>query len=406
LGIKANIDFSKYINILLVIHAFALPVSKALNVATTILLILLWMIEGNFKKKIITLKKDYFLLALTALVFYSLLSVLWNPGDKLLALEYIQKYYHFLIIPIIITSLKVDYIKPIISAFLLAIAISEVMSYGIFLELWQYKDVLPSDPSPFMGHTDYSVYLAFTLMILLSRVFELGISLKVKLFYVFSFLLVTSNLFINGGRTGQVLFLVSVFILAYFQVKNKFLAISVSLLLMTTLVLGAYNISPNFHKRANDLITDVKLVTNKDFTKNFGQRVSFWYIGSHIFYDNFFLGTGINNGTRQLTQYNEKLQIKTINFEGTIVSDVHNIFLMYAIQLGIIGLILISLVFYFLFKSSINSPHKYLHFLFVFIFFGFSNVGNTLHTLDSMVLFAMFTGVFEVISRSNYTKAL
>jgi len=402
LEIKYNYDYSKYINYLLVVHAFSLPISKALNVTTTLLIILLWILDANFKDKFILIQKNIFTFTILIFILFSLASVLWNPGDKIEALLYIKKYYHFLIIPIILTSLKIHYIKHIISAFLLAIFISEIMSYGIFFELWTYKNISPSDPSPFMGHIDYSVYLAFSLMILLNKVLNKDTAIGLKYFYLFSFLLIIVNLFMNGGRTGQLLFILSTFLFLFLNLKNKFISILISTTLILSILVVAYQVSPNFQNRANQLKVDISKISQKDFTGSFGQRVSFWYIGSHIFLDNIILGTGINNETTNMYLYQKSLNLHTIDFSNSQLSDVHNIFIMYAMQLGILGLLLILGIFYFLLKDALVSKNRNLYMIFIFIFFGFSNASNTFHTLDSMTFFAMFTGLFTAMNRLNY----
>ena len=259
-AISKRMNLNKYINYLFILHSFAIPISKALTVLTTVLIILLYILEGNFTEKIKILKQNKFILFLFLFLAFSLLSILWNPSSKYEALLYYKKYYHFLLIPIMITSLKKEYISYIITAFLGAIAISEIMSYGIFFEIWKYKDVSPEYPTPFLGHIDYSVYLSFTLMILLSRVFRENILLKEKIFYILSFLLVTSNLFLNGGRTGQVLFIFALFLFLFLKIKNKLYSIIISSILLISILFTAYNLSPNFRNRSNLLMHDMQSI--------------------------------------------------------------------------------------------------------------------------------------------------
>jgi O-antigen ligase len=279
------------------------------------------------------------------------------------------------------------------------------MSYGIFFEIWKYKDVLPTDPSPFLGHIDYSVYLCFTLILLLSRVFRENIFLKEKIFYILSFLLVTSNLFLNGGRTGQVLFIFSLFLFLFLKIKNKLYSIIISSVLLISILFTAYNISPNFRNRSNELRHDIQsIIINNNFQGSFGQRIALWYIGSHVFLDNPIIGTGINNEVNDIQLYCDKLKIKTNNLQH--FSDVHNTFIMYAMQLGIVGLILFIMIFYYALKIPLDKKYRDLNLVFLFIFIGFSNASNTFHTLDSMVFFAMFSGLFATISHLNYKEDL
>ena len=196
------INFNKLTNIFFICFAFSIPISKALVSLFMLLMILSWLAEGNYLKKLDIIRHDKLSLTFLFLISYSFLSLLWSP-DILYALDFIvRKYWHFLTIPIILTSLKLEYIKYILNAFLASILISEIMSYGIFFEIWTYNNINPTDPSPFINHIDYSIFLAFALMIILTKLYTEN-ELKWKVFYSLYFLTGISNLFINGGRTGQ-----------------------------------------------------------------------------------------------------------------------------------------------------------------------------------------------------------
>ena len=163
------IDYNKFINYFIVLYSFCLPISKAGTTFSAICLILLWFIESNFKVKISLIKSNKFMIVLGTFLLLSFLSIFWS-SDTSFAVDYVRKYWHFLIIPIIYTSLDRSYIKHVFSAFLLGMFISEIVSYGIFFEFWTKEGVSPNDPSPFMDHTNYSIYLAFTVFILMHRI--------------------------------------------------------------------------------------------------------------------------------------------------------------------------------------------------------------------------------------------
>ncbi len=114
---------------------FAYQFLKAGISLSSIIIFLFWILEADFKRKYFEIKNNYFIIAIFIFILYSLIAVLWS-SDKIFALEYVKKYYHFLIIPIIFTSLKKEYIDKVFSAFLLGMLISEITSYGIFFELW------------------------------------------------------------------------------------------------------------------------------------------------------------------------------------------------------------------------------------------------------------------------------
>jgi len=202
------------------------PISRAgISFFTALFIILLIVryyfydntdIKYIFKQKV-TISFALFILASFVSLLYS---DHWLDG-----LRYDIKYWYYVPIILIATTLKKEYIPKTISAFLLGMMISEILSYGIFFELWTWKHGNPSDPTPFMNHLQYSMFLTFTSLLLLNRVF-FETQIKWKIFYFLYFLTVTSNLFLNGGRTGQIAFILSIFLNDNINIKNKVLHIN------------------------------------------------------------------------------------------------------------------------------------------------------------------------------------
>ena len=393
------IDYNKFINYFIVLYSFCLPISKAGTTFSAICLILLWFIESNFKVKISLIKSNKFMIVLGTFLLLSFLSIFWS-SDTSFAVDYIRKYWHFLIIPIIYTSLDRSYIKHVFSAFLLGMFISEIVSYGIFFEFWTKEGVSPNDPSPFMDHTNYSIYLAFTVFILMHRIlFEPLI--KWKIMYGVFMLFSMSNMLVNGGRTGQVAFFVTLFIVAFLNIKNKLTAIFGSIVFVFIVFTSAYNLSPVFHDRINYAFHDIeKMIKDKDFTNSFSIRVSLWIIGTEQFLDNFLIGTGIGDEAVDIQKYVKKYNfIYYDNFQDNYI-DYHNAYVQYSVQLGIFGLILFILLFLNLLKLKFKSIiYRNLNITFISLYLLLSTVGLSLHIMASMTLFALFSGLFNAISR-------
>ena len=393
------IDYNKFINYFIVLYSFCLPISKAGTTFSAICLILLWFIESNFKVKISLIKSNKFMIVLGLFLLLSFLSIFWS-SDTSFAVDYIRKYWHFLIIPIIYTSLNKSYINHVFSAFLLGMFISEIVSYGIFFEIWTKDGVHPHDPSPFMDHTNYSIYLAFTVFILMHRIiFEPLI--KWKIMYGVFMLFSMSNMLVNGGRTGQVAFFVTLFIVAFLNIKNKLTAIFGSIVFVFIVFTSAYNLSPVFHDRINYAFHDIeKMIKDKDFTNSFSIRVSLWIIGTEQFLDNFLIGTGIGDEAVDIQKYVKKYNfIYYDNFQDNYI-DYHNAYVQYSVQLGIFGLILFILLFLNLLKLKFKSIiYRNLNITFISLYLLLSTVGLSLHIMASMTLFALFSGLFNAISR-------
>ena len=399
-----NFDFNRYINYCIVGYAFVLPISKAGITFFEIMMILLWLFEANFKYKIEEIKKSKIIIVLALFLAFSCIAILWS-SDKLFALKYLQKYWHFLVIPVIYTSLNSKYIKHIFAGFFLGMLFTEIVSFGIFFELWQYKKATFSDPSPFMNYSNFSVFLSITSMILLNKIIN-DKNNKYIIMYILFLITTVVNLFIIGGRTGQITFFVTLVIIILSSFKNKIIAIAFSLLLSFLIFITAYNFSSTFENRANRAYQDVKLtlLENNDVYGSFGVRLSLWIIGTNVGYDNFLIGTGIGDENKDLKSYAEKYNFKRYmkpQIERHI--DFHSTYVQYFAQLGIIGLLLVIILMYNLFIIKYKSKiYKNMNNIIFTTFFIFSIVGGILHIMVGMTLFSFFVGILSAISRIEH----
>ncbi len=397
-----DINWTTYINYFLIGYAFCLPISKAgVNIFET-LLFLFWIFEGRWKEKYLILKSNLLVISIALLIFISFIS-LPHASSLEFGLRYIGKYRHFLVIFIILTSLQKEYVKTILSAFLSGMLISEIISYGIFFEWWHFKDVPPNDPSPFMSHTDYSIYLSFTAMILLVRILDPNESFKSKILYALFFITVTSNLFLNGGRTGQVTYIILTSIVFFTSIQHKLKAfISVTVLLSMIFFL-AYTFSPVFQSRFEQAKIDINnMVQKQDCRGSFATRTVLWRVGTYKFLDHFWIGEGIGNDMKDVEKYAKELDCLT----NVDYSDHHNSLITLANLYGIGGVIIFFLFFYSLIKLKFRTrKYQILNYVFIAAFFLWSMGGITFHTMNPMVFFALFAGLFSKISMIETTSS-
>jgi len=399
LNIK-SLSIDKYINYTFVLYAFFIPISRSGIVFTSILLILFWFFTDNFKKKLISLKSNKVVQHLTLLIAFALLSLFWTD-DVGSGINYIIRFWYLLPILVIATAVQKEYIPSAISAFLAGMFISEVLSYGLFFELWTLNHGSALDPSPFMNHLQYSMFLAFASLLLLNRFF-FETQFKYKIFYFLYFLVVTSNLFLNGGRTGQIAFIISLFVVGFLNIKNKILAFLSMLLLIIVIFNTAYQVSPIFNSKVNLTTTSISSVENKNFfCTSIGVRFAQWIVGIEIFLDNPVAGVGISKNTNTMKQYidnshPDKICAKTL-------PNYHNYYIQMAVKLGAIGLFLYLMIFYSLLKLNIkDKQYANLMIIFVTVYSISSMFENMFHQQFSEAIFALFVGIF--IAKSNNKK--
>lgn len=397
-------DYNKYINYTAVLFAFVIPVSRAGIVFFSILMILLWILEGGFKEKYIKMKNNNVIVFIIAFVGFYFISLLWS-SDIEYGIKYAKKFWYFLPIFVIFTSVKKEYIKYMVSAFLISMFISEVLSYGIFFEWWNFKDKLPSYPTPFMNHLQYSMFLAFTALLLLNRAFTEDVKIY-KFGYFVYFLIVVINLFMNSGRTGQVAFVVAIFIVGFLNIKQKIKAFFLMLLLGGAIVYVGYNISPNFNKRVNLIGVEVqKAIQNQKFCTSIGARFGFWIVGSEIILDNPIIGVGSSDAMTSMRSYIDQSHPKKQCIKK--YPNYHNDFIQILVQLGLVGGLLYILIFYNIAKIKIKeNQYRNLPIIFVSVYIISSMFENMIHQQFSMLLFTLFVGIFLALNRiENENKA-
>lgn len=396
-----NLDYSKLINYFIVLYAFSIPISKSLTTISIIFLFLFWILQKDYKRKFDEIKNNYFILILLLFIVYSFVAILWS-SDKIFALDYVRKYYHFLIIPIIFTSLNKEYLEKVFSAFLFSMLISEITSYGIFFEIWTKQGISPDNPSPFMNHSNYSIYLAFTIFILLHKVLY-SKDKGLKLFYLMFLILSTSNLFLNGGRTGQFAFIIALFIFGFLNIKNRLKAFVSIFIVGIIILVTSYNISPVFKDRFNYFLHDINSMIHKDdYSNSFSLRVALWMTGLEASKENILFGTGIGDEIINAENGINRFNIPPIfgSSDTTNYIDYHSSFIQYLVQLGIVGLIIFILIFYFLVRIKIkNKVYSNLLYIFVVLYILQSTIGLTFHIQKSMIFFTLFTSIFLVISK-------
>lgn len=386
-----------YINYIFVLYAFLIPLSRAGISILTASLVILWFFTDDFKAKVSFLKTNKVLKYLLAFLLFSILSLLWS-NDISNGINYLRKYWYFLPILVIASTATKKYLEYAISAFLAGMFISEILSYGIFFELWTLKHGSPTFPSPFMSHIHYSVYLAFTSLLLLNRLFY-QTNFKWRVLYFLYFLSVTANLFLNAGRTGQVAFGVSLFLVLFLNVKNRFLAFISSSIFISAILFASYQISPVFQARVDIGVQDIqKVIDEENYCSSLGLRLGVWINGGEIFLDNPILGVGISNNMSELIQ---NIDTRHPNMQCVKqMPSYHNFFVQTIVKLGLIGIFLYIMIYISLFKLKLQDKQYYnLMVIFLGVYTVSSLVETIFHEQFTQAIFTLFVGIFIAQNR-------
>jgi len=350
-----KISLDKIYQSLLILLAFLMPLTVFGGNLIIVFICTIWIFSGDYKKKFNLIISNKLMIASILFFCIHLIGLFWTT-DLIWGLHIVHKMWYFILLfPILYTIVRKDYIKYYTFAFLIAIALTEVVSYLVWFELIPpFKNATIANPTPFMSHISYNPILAFAIYLVLHQIFfNKKMSNLLFSFYGFFAVSMTINMFITGGRAGQVAFFVMLMILV-FQIfdKKRFKAIMVILILIPGIFLFAFNSSKMFNERVNLVISEIS-----DYSLgNDGSvslRINFALNSFQIFKQNPLIGVGTGDFPSEYKKIN---QINTP--ERAATSNPHNMYILVGVQIGIIGLISMLSIFYYQFKLSFKSSKK------------------------------------------------
>jgi len=381
---------------MILLFAFMMPLSRATNSLFDTLLIVSLLLQGNYKERFSQFKDSSLAKVILLFILYTIISLLWT--DQLHEGLNVKKLYiQWFAIFAIALSIKKEQVFTVVSAFLLGMLVSEVLSYGMFFEFWTIKGKGADYPTPFMMHIDYSVFLAFSAIILLNRMLSKRYSMKEKVLLTLFFLTVTGNLFINDGRTGQLAFLIGIFATVFIHFRINLKSIGIALLIVTVVFSSAYSLSSKFQERVAFAKQDIDRAMSGDLSGSWGGRVAMYIIATDIIKANPIIGVGVgdyNSAAKEVLEKNDHglpqrviTQVQHVHFHSQYVNTL--------VQGGIVALGLMLMMFITLVKLPIMDPElKELSILFAVVYFtAFVAEPLWLKQFTNM-LFILFTGLF------------
>ena len=352
-----SFDLDKTYQYLLIILAFLMPLTVAGANFVVALIVLLWFFSGNYKFKVLAILSNKLMIASILFYLIHVLGMLWTE-DIIWGLEILHKMWYFLLFfPILFTIVKKDYIIFYLSAFTLAIGLTELVSYLIWFEIISpFKNASLVNPTPFMSHVSYNPILTIAIYIVMHQVlFNNDLSRLKSLSYSFFALSMTINMFITGGRAGQIMYfaMLAIIIFQYFN-TSKIKSIIAVLVFIPSIFFVAYESSTIFHNRVNDAVKEV-ITYEKNSNASVAKRITFAINSWEIIKNNPLIGVGTGDLPNEYQKVNEKNKSRTINATNT-----HNMYTLVLIQNGLLGLIGLLSIFYYQIKLSLNSPNKFI----------------------------------------------
>ena len=350
-----NLSINKAYQYLLIILAFLMPLTVFGANLIIVIICVLWLFSGDYASKFNQIISNKFILASIVFFFLHVIGLLWTE-DLSWGVHIVHKMWYFLLLlPVLFTIVRREHIKFYISAFLLAITFTEIASYLVWFEIIEpFKNATVRNPTPFMSHISYNPILAFAIYLVLHEIFfNKKITNLVFSLYSFFAISMSINMFITGGRAGQVMYFAMLAIIVFQFFNNQKIK---SLLLISVLIPGifftAYMTSDLFQQRVDMAVKNIISYSDNKST-SVGLRVTFALNSWDVIKENPIIGIGTGDFPMEYKKIN---QINTPGLPNT--TNPHNMYTLVVMQLGVLGLISLLSIFYYQIKLSFNSSNR------------------------------------------------
>mgnify|MGYP002632099226 FL=1 len=343
---------------LLILVAFFLPLTVFGGNLFAVLIFLLWIIKADFKSDFHRLKNNKLIIAVFLYLLVHVIALLWT-ADIESGLWTLKKQLKFLFIPIFMLFVKREHVKYYILAFLASMSLSEIWSYGIFFQLLPlYGGAKLSDPIPLMSHITYNPFLAIAIYLLSYYViFDHSIGKLKKLTYGFFIITMSINMFITGGRVGQVMYFVMLVVLVFqYFPKNIFKAFLISSIIVAVTSSTFYINSEIFSDRVDAAVKELSDYKNHTHSST-GIRISAAINSWTIIKENPVIGVGTGDYKNEFIKASIKNEF---GLENTLmIHNPHNMYVLILVQFGLLGLLALLYMFYTQIKIATKSNEEF-----------------------------------------------
>ncbi len=392
-------DLRVAFNILVVVYAFVLPLSRASVGIATALMILLFFFQSDLKLQLNQISKNATALSILLFVLFYYLTLLSVSGEDMMqGFKYLVPYLYLLPAVIMMGTMDKRTIPLVIVAFITGMFVSEIISYGIFFGLWEKSRVFSNNPTPFMHHIQYSTFLAFTALLLLHSILKEQ-RLVYRIFSFFFFLAVVATLFVINGRTGQVAFLGGLFLLGLTHFQNRLKALFLSSLLILLVVGTAYGLSDNFRVRVSVAQSDIhKMINEGNFGTSLGYRVGVTMLSIPLIEKNPLLGTGVVD-TMPMIKVEAKKAFPN-DYWLKRANHLQNQYLQVLVEIGFVGLGFLIWMLYKIARIPLRSNRYHtIKIILVGVYFFTMFFDIQLHIQFTAGLFTLIVGLLLAQSR-------
>ena len=326
-------------NLLFVLLGLSLPFSVSISNILVVSLILSVVLEGDFRTKITRMKSSKWMVSLSLLLilYYLLFFIYGQFSDTIWTLKRVSILW---ILPILYSVyFPIKIIFKSLFAFLFSMFLSSVIAISENIELiningenWTW--------AAFLQYTDHNVFLASSIIISIYLLFKVEFHKKYKYIIFFFLPFYLFSIFTEAGKSGQIVLILLLVLFFIFFFKNNIKKLIISVITLIIGVFVIYNTSEIIEKRFTYEIK--RFIENKTSSRSllFNHSID-------LIKENPVLGYGAGSFTDKFGEINEETK-KVLRYQH---KTPHNNYLYVWLELGLLGLLLFFLIFYFQIKE-------------------------------------------------------
>lgn len=399
---------------------FSLPFSIPINSAISIIVILLWLLQGKYLYRIRSIFKNRIFAA--SIVFYLFhLIGLFHTENFTEGFFILEKLLSFLIFPIVIGSppfsesikkrekqifstLIISYLYASICCLIVALQrtllTQDFKSYNPHTWADEWHFLYTGLSSPLRLHPTYfSVHIVVVIFILIQLTLENWKSSKSKLKAIRVILITFFTIFLillSARTLIASYFLILIFASVYIVLKTGNKKMSISLLGSIVLILAICSITPQIRDRFKEVTEFHYDISNPSWQGWSGTTIRFaeWKCSWHVIKQNILVGVGTGDGRDELMKsYNENNFIRGLDNRW----NSHNQYFETWMKVGIFGLLSLIVLFLLSLALAIKS-NNFVYLFFIIIFLLASLTESIFATQKGIVFFGVLNSFFAVNS--------
>ncbi|MGJ0342915.1 O-antigen ligase family protein [Aliarcobacter cryaerophilus] len=360
------------LNNFMILYCISLLVSYRISGTIFYVMLLIFLLNNNLKNLFFESLNNK---VIQAFVLYFILHALWVIGSENLENALFQLRKNIILLsPILFYPIvKKEYIEKIFLYFVIVIFFSSIISIMMYFDLIQINNTISGESIPFLYKSDYGFFLLIAIGYSFYNISYIKKELLVKkIFFQFSIIILSFNIFIIGSRTFMLIYIFAIgFLIISVYRKYIFKAI-ISIIVIINILLVVYFNNIEIKNQLDEIYNGLKKsYYEKEYTNSSGVRSGLIEYSIPVIKDNFLFGVGTGDHIDEVKKEIQKSPDYEIEKDGKykyllksinigFSSFLHNTYIQTLVQFGILGFIIWLNMFYQIIKieKSVNLHKK------------------------------------------------